>query len=312
LIAHELAHSWSGNLVTNRSWDSFWLNEGFTSYVENRIVEAVYGKPQALMEQALSQDKLKRELEELPAADQRLLLDLRGRDPDLGMTAVAYDKGHWFLRFLEQRFGRKAFDAFLKRYFEHFAFSSIASEDFVSFLKRELMAKDSGKLSEDELRTWLEQPGIPDFAEVATSARFAKIDLAIRAYANTEASAVSLKAKRWSVQEWLRFLEGLPTLSAKRLAVLDQAYQLSKSGNSEIAHAFFLQAIKSDYQEVYPALERYLIAIGRRKLVLPLYEALAKSEGGRERAREIYRKARDGYHPITRASIDAVVLPRSQ
>jgi len=308
LIAHELAHSWSGNLVTNRSWDSFWLNEGFTSYVENRIVEDIYGRDQALMEQALSQDGLRAELGELAASDQKLRLDLRGRDPDEGLTAIAYDKGNWFLRFLEQRFGREMFDDFLRRYFAHFAFQSIGTDDFLAYLQRELVAKAPDKVSQEELRVWLEEPGIPAFAQAAESARFAQVDLALRALLHTQAKASALPAKDWTPQEWLRFLNSLPTdLDLEKMQALDAAWKLTASSNAEIAHAWFKLALTCGYRAVDKPLEQYLLHIGRRKLVLPLYEAMAKTEPGRERALAIYRQARPGYHPITQGSVDAAL-----
>lgn len=308
LIAHELAHSWSGNLVTNRSWDSFWLNEGFTSYVENRIVEAVFGADRAEMEQQLSQDGLRAELEELPAADQKLRLNLRGRDPDDGMSAVAYDKGHWFLRFLEQRYGREVFDPFLREYFDHFAFQSIATDDFLAFLDSQLRNLHPGKTSDEEIRTWLEQPGIPDFAEGAQSARFAQVDLAVRAFGVDRLDADKLPAQAWTAQEWLRFLNALERqIPADRLAALDARWNLTRSGNSEIAHAWYRIAIRNEYQPAYAAIEQYLLGIGRRKLIIPLYQDLLATPQGRERALDIYRRARPGYHPIAQVTLDALV-----
>src|SRR5262249_9709802 len=125
LIAHELAHSWSGNLVTNATWRDFWLNEGFTVYLERRIVEALYGTRREQMEDALGLQSLRRELARAQASDQHLAVDLRGRDPDDAATDIVYEKGKLFLQFLESRFGRPALDEFLRSYFDHFAFQSI-------------------------------------------------------------------------------------------------------------------------------------------------------------------------------------------
>lgn len=313
LIAHELAHSWSGNLVTNDCWNSFWLNEGFTSYVENRIVEAVYGRERAVMEQELSQDGLREELKELSIADQRLRLDLRGRDPDRGMTAVPYDKGHWFLRFLEMRFGREVFDAFLRRYFDRFAFQSIGTDDFASWLESELIAKHPGKVTREEIHAWLEEPSVPACAQASISPRFAEVDRALKGFEKGALEAELLPAEGWSPQEWLRFLNGLVdatgALPHDRLAALDQRWKLTASGNSEIAHAWFRVCLRTGHASpaVDSALDRYLIEIGRRKLIVPLYEELLKSPTGRARALSVYSRARPGYHPIVQGTLDGLV-----
>lgn len=308
LIAHELAHSWSGNLVTNDNWNSFWLNEGFTSYVENRIVDAVYGRDRAVMEQELSQDTLREELKELNPEDQKLRLDLKGRDPDEGMSAIAYDKGHWFLRFLEARYGREVFDAFLRRYFDHFAFESISTDDFLRFLESELRAKHPGKLSDAEISAWIDAPGVPEFAQAAVSERFAKVDAALKAFAADTLKAEALPAADWSPQEWLRFLNGLPQkVPAASMSGLDQSWKLTSSGNSEIAHAWFRVAIRNQYQAADAAIEAYLLEIGRRKLIVPLYQDLLLTPAGKARAKAIYAKARPGYHPIAQVTLDALM-----
>lgn len=308
LIAHELAHSWSGNLVTNDRWNSFWLNEGFTSYVENRIVEAVYGRERAVMEQELSQDGLRSELRDLAPADQRLRLNLRDRDPDRGMTAVAYDKGHWFLRFLELRFGREEFDRFLRGYFDRFAFQSIGTDEFLAHLRADLMTRHPGKVSEHEIRTWLEEPSIPPFAPPASSERFALVDQALRAFNSGQLPAASLPAAGWSPQEWLRFLNDLPEIVPQdRLNQLDTRWGLTQISNHEIAHVWLRVGLRCGYSVIDQRLERYLIEIGRRKLIVPLYQDLLKTEAGRKRALAIYAQARPGYHPIVQNTLDALL-----
>ena len=139
VIAHELAHSWSGNLVTNRTWNDFWLNEGFTVYFEQRIMESIYGKEVADILALIEFDELKDELKRIKASenpeDSKLHLALEGRNPDDGMTDIAYVKGAFFLKTLENEVGRTAFDAFLKKYFNTFQFKTVDTKQFVSFLK---------------------------------------------------------------------------------------------------------------------------------------------------------------------------------
>jgi aminopeptidase N len=169
LVSHELAHSWSGNLVTNATWADFWLNEGFTTYIENRIQEAVYGREQAVMEQVLARRGLDKELEELPPADQLLHIDLAGRSPDDGISGVPYTKGALLLHQMEEAFGREAFDEFLRGYFDTFAFESITTETMLEYLRAELLEKPGGEAI--PIEEWVYQPGLPASAPRVVSAR---------------------------------------------------------------------------------------------------------------------------------------------
>jgi aminopeptidase N len=308
LIAHELAHSWSGNLVTNAGWNHFWLNEGFTVYVENRIVEAAFGVERADMERELAERDLDGELAELKSADQHLRLDLKGRDPDVGLTEVAYTKGMTFLRFLEQRFGRDTFDPFVRAWFDANAFGTATTDDFLFFLQRELLDKHPGKVTGAEIARFVDGPGYPDIAPRTHATAFVAIDGARADWLGGKTPVDALPTEDWSTQEWMRFIEGLPaTTRNDQLAALDQRFSLSEAGNSEVAFTWYIQAIAHDYRAAFPALEDFLVRIGRRKFVLPLMTALMKNPNQQEFARAAYAKARPGYHPITRASVDAVM-----
>jgi leukotriene-A4 hydrolase len=315
LIAHELAHSWSGNLVTNSSWKDIWLNEGFTSYVESRIVEAVYGRDQADMERVISQFGLAAELQELAPEDQRLALaPLAGRDPDEALTDVAYIKGEWFLTFLEERFGRDVFDPFLQHWFSTHAFSSTHSAEFERFLEVELLAKHPGKVSLGEVREWLHEPGIPSSATPAQSKRFDAVDAGHAKWLAGKLPASELESGAWSTQEWLRFLEKMPaTLSPEQMAELDAAFAFTGTANAEIAQRWYPLTVRSGYAEARSAIEAFLLKIGRRKLIMPTYDALAKTPEGREFGRQVFEKARPGYHPITVGSVEqALAEPASE
>ena len=171
LVAHELAHSWSGNLVTNATWSDFWLNEGFTVYVERRILEKIYGRPREEMEAVLGRQELEAELAKLPPGDQILHIDLKGRDPDDGVTSVPYEKGALLLRSLEEKFGRERFDAFLREYFDHFAFQSITTGIFVDYLQKHLLNGNT----DIPLDEWLNKPGLPATAPRPVSDAFEKV-----------------------------------------------------------------------------------------------------------------------------------------
>ncbi|WP_449284136.1 M1 family metallopeptidase [Luteimonas qiangzhengi] len=309
LIAHELAHSWSGNLVTNASWKDMWLNEGFTSYVENRIVEEIYGKEFADMEWVISRRGLEQEIESADPGLQVLAVKPDdAADPEDTFSSVAYDKGAWFLQFLEERFGRETLDAFLRGYFDHFAFQSMSTAQFVEYLKAELVSQNPTAVSDTELEEWLYQPGIPMSAPQVLSPRLGLVDSARLAWRGSDQLPPPQLTSEWSTQEWIHFLEGMPdTLSLEQMAQLDTAYMFSDTANGEIAMRWYPLAVRSGYAIAYPQMEEFLERIGRRKLVMPVYEALVQTPEGLALASEVLDRARAGYHPITTASVEQVI-----
>ncbi|WP_291839165.1 M1 family metallopeptidase [Brevundimonas sp.] len=314
LVAHELAHSWSGNLVTNATWADFWLNEGFTVYFENRIMEALYGPDRALMLQSLGWGDLQTTLADLPPADTRLKLELDGRDPDEGLTDVAYEKGAAFLRTIERIVGRERFDAWLKGYFERNAFRPMTTELFLQDIRAHLVTT---KALEDQIMmdAWIYQPGMPSNWRPPVSNAFVPVDAAARAFAaGGPASAVPWA--NWSTQERQRFLAWRPPVppasgrwfSDAQLADLESTLHLKTEGNAEVLFAWLQIAVQHRYQPAVPTLEHFLTTQGRRKFVLPLFTSLwAQYEWGRPIATRIYAQARPGYHPVTTNSVDAVV-----
>ncbi|MDX1568874.1 MAG: M1 family metallopeptidase [Xanthomonadales bacterium] len=308
LIAHELAHSWSGNLVTNANWNHLWLNEGFTTYLEARIMELVYGPERRRMEDVLGYQALLEDLERLPPADQRLVPDYGERNPDDAFSWVPYEKGRLFLVFLEDRFGRERFDDFLRGYFEHFKFRSLTTDTFVQYLNQHLLASDPGRVTLEEVETWLYAPGLPDNAVLPESDAFARVDDWRSRWVDGEIDASQLPAETWTVHEWLYFLNNLPdALANDRMAELDAAYGLTRTRNNEIAHSWLRQAIAHRYEPALERLRDYLASIGRLKLIRPLYSDLMQSDWGAELARTVYADARAGYHPQAQATLDAIV-----
>ena len=310
LVAHELAHSWSGNLVTNATWDDFWLNEGFTVYIEGRIMEQLRGKDYADMLRQLGRQSLQSTIAELggpQSPDTRLHLDLAGRNPDDGMNDVAYEKGAAFLQTIEAAVGRERLDAFLRAYFDRHAFQPMTSDRFLKELNQQLFAGDEALAGRVRAREWIYEPGLPDNAPVIRSAAFEKVDQQVAAFRDG-AEPASLHTAGWSTHEWLHFLRALPdTLEHSRLQALDQQFGLSKSGNSEILFQWLHSAIRNHYQPAFPALERFLTTQGRRKFVAPLFQDLAATDWGRKLARRIYAKARPGYHSVTAGTVDKIL-----
>jgi aminopeptidase N len=308
LIAHELAHSWSGNLVTNATWRDFWLNEGITTYLERRAVEDLYGPDVAAMEWVLGAAELRAEIAKFAPRDEILHIDLTGRDPDDGMTRVPYEKGALLLARLERQFGRDVFDDFLKGYFDHFAFRSITTADFESYVREHLFPKQAGRVEPVDLHTWIHEPGLPPDAPEFRSERFAKVDAEVRRWLDGQVATRDLSAKGWSTQEWLHFLQALPArIPSACLAELDKSFGLTERGNAEVVHQWLLIAIRAGYAPADARLEQFLTTIGRRKFLLPLYEELAKTPAGKARARAIFAKARPFYHPIAADSVDRLL-----
>jgi aminopeptidase N len=310
LVAHELAHSWSGNLVTNATWSDFWLNEGFTTYLERRIIEAVYGKPRADMEAMIGV----RDLEESRATierpgDKTLLPDMVGRDPDDAYSTVPYEQGALLLTFLEAKVGREAFDRFLKRWFDTHAFRSVDTEQFLAFLQTELLDAHPGAVTAAQMQQWLHAEDIPAFAVLPHSDAFTRVEAARDAFVSGgSAAALAATAAGWSTHEWIHFIDQLPrTLTNAQMTTLDKAFQLTTSTNAEIAHVWFRLAIAAGYTPANDAMEAYMVRIGRRKLILPLYRDLASTPAGKARAMAIFDKARSGYHPLAVTAVEELL-----
>ena len=310
VIAHELAHSWSGNLVTNETWNDFWLNEGFTVYFENRIMEEIIGKSGADNLALIEFFELQEELERIENSghpeDAHLFLDLDGRDPDDGMTDVAYVKGAFFLKTLESNVGRDKMDVFLNSYFNHFKFTSVNTEKFVSYLEKELLQKYSIDFNYKE---WIYQPGIPQSCVDLKSDGFENVKEMAFAFANDSTfvkweNVPFNKRSNYSVQEWLTFIRHLPSdIDNERMNILDENLSFSEWTNAEIQFEWFMKSISSNYTAAYPYLKSFLEKIGRRKFILPLYEALYENENTRQKALDWFNQFKKNYHAVSSNSI---------
>jgi aminopeptidase N len=306
LVSHELAHSWSGNLVTNASWKHWWLNEGFTTYVTTRIIEVLYGQEFADMNLQLEQEEAVASLADIPPAKQALLT----RDPDTSAASytdegLAYPKGAWFLRTLEQRAGRAVFDPFLRGWFDQHAFQSVTTEQFVDYLRKNLLAQHPEVMTAAELDEWLYGPGIPASAKLVVSAKLTALIAARDAWLKGELPTSKLDTPKWSAAEWMKFLNDIDEKTERsKLQELDQAFGLAKTRNNEVAFRFYRAAIHAGYEAVRPPLEAFLLSVGRQKFVVPLYTALLKNPNDAAWARAVYKKARERYHPETQHSVD--------
>ena len=309
LIAHELAHSWSGNLVTNATWRDFWLNEGFTSYFELRIMEQMYGPERAAMLEHLGRQGLIEEMRGFGSdtGETVLHIALGGRNPDDAMTAVAYDKGAAFLRMLETSVGRERFDAYLRSYFDRHAFRSMTTAGFLEDMRARLLNGDENLYRTLRIDEWVFGAGLPSNVPTPRSDAFTKVEAQAAAFARG-AAASSLTTANWTTQEWQHFLGALPDkLPVARLAELDRAFGFSRTGNSEVLFAWLRMAIANRYEPAMPALEQFLTSQGRRKFLSPLYTDLMATDWGKPMARRIYATARPLYHSVSTTTLDAIV-----
>lgn len=308
LVAHELAHSWSGNLVTNATWNDFWLNEGFTVYFENRIMEAVYGKDYAEMLQVLEYESLAETVKDFGATseDTHLKLKLDNRDPDEGVSDIAYNKGAFFLRLLESKVGREKWDAFVNGYFTENGFRVMTTEAFIEYLNIHLIEPNAAAYADVNINDWIYGPGIPDNCPKVVSTRFNAVDAQVARFKSGDAAS-SLVTAGWTTHEWLRFIYQLPDdISTDRMADLDKQFRFTGAGNCEIADAWYELAVRRKYEAAYAEMEKFLCSVGRRKFLMPVYKAMMQT-GQESMARTIYAKARPGYHYVAQNSLDELV-----
>jgi leukotriene-A4 hydrolase len=311
LVAHELAHSWSGNLVTNATWDDFWLNEGFTVYFEHRIMEKLYGRDYSEMLAMLALQELEKTVGDLKTknlyGDTKLKLDLVGRNPDEGVTDIAYNKGYFFLRSIEEQHGRDKFDGFIKDYFNENAFKAMDTDGFIAYLKDYYQKKYNITLDDSFLNAWIFTEGLPANCPQPVSTRFEKIDSFLQQWKNS-GKLDSHQAQEWSTHEWLHFLKNLPdSLTQSQMQALDKFGNFTASGNAEILTAWLTKAIRHQYHAADARLQDFLIHTGRRKFLNPLYQELVKTDDGKKRALAIYEKARPNYHFVATNTFDKLL-----
>jgi aminopeptidase N len=305
LVAHELAHSWTGNLVTNATMDHFWLNEGFTVWAERRILEALHGEEAAALGWAIGQTALDESLARFPADSPFTVLrtNLEGVDPDEVYSSIPYEKGARFVAVLERAVGRERFDRFMRRYMDRFRFTSITTEEFVRFLEAELPGV-SARVDGD---AWLHKPGMPAGAPVFRSERLE----ALRALAqgwNGGARPAKDEVAHWNANELLLYLQHLPRpLDEFSCRWLDAQFALTRQGNYEILVEWLTIAAASDFEPVFPRIREVLTSVGRMKYLRPLYGALGAHARTRALAREVFRDAAPGYHALSRRVVESVM-----
>jgi len=308
LLAHELGHSWSGNLVTNATWDDIWLNEGFTTYVEHRIGEAIFGKKEFDMQNVITNKELVDNVAEYGDTnpDTRLKVSLTGRNPDDGISMIPYVKGYSFLRVIENAVGRDKFDPFIKNYFDSHAFQSITTEDFVKYLNENLIKGDKALADKIQLDNWIYKPGIPSNIVPVSSAEFDAIDAIQKSWRETGVAGLSKKIT--TTAEKQHFIDHLPAdITAKEMEAIDKEFNFTKGGNFIIKRQWFVQAIRHQYKAANPAIEQFLIGSSRTGSIMMLYKEMSKTPEGKVWAKKVFEKAKSGYHATTIQDAEGVL-----
>ena len=300
LLAHELGHSWSGNLVTNATWDDVWLNEGFTTYVEHRIGEAVFGRHEAEMQDVMSRKVLADNMTDYGKghADTRLKISTHGRNPDDSLSDIPYEKGYAFLQAVEKAVGREAFDKFITQYFNDHAFQSITTEAFLDYFNKHLIKENKALAKKIKAEEWIYKSDIPSNIPAVKSEDFDRIDAIQKSWRKTGVKGLAKQIK--STNEKQHFIDYLPKdITAQEMAALDDEFHFTDQGNFVIKRQWFAIAIRQRYEPAYPAIEQFMIATSRTGSLTTLYREMIKTAEGKIWAKQIFDRAKPAYHATT-------------
>jgi leukotriene-A4 hydrolase len=315
VIAHELSHSWSGNLVSNASWEHFWLNEGWTTYLERRIQAIVHGGDQwrdfsAIVGWRALADSIEQFGEEHEFT--KLVIDLKGKDPDDAFSSIPYEKGFNFLYYIEKLISKDEFDKFIPHYFETWRGKSLDSYDFKATLLDFFKSNDSvsEKLANIDWDTWFYAPGYPPKPDFDTSLVDQCYDLAAQwekftHNPNPDFGPSKFDIDGWSANQIVVFLEKLLTFADKlpqpHVNYMGFIYSLKETRNVEISARYYQIAMKANDWTIKNFVVKLLGEVGRMKFVRPLFRGLMKMDY--QLAVETFEKNKDFYHPICRGMV---------
>ncbi len=305
LITHELAHAWTGNLVTNATWQDFWLNEGWTTYAETRITEILEGKDSADLNAAYDEKRTYEIMQRvgMDAPATCLKVPGEGTDTDSFTSVLAYTKGCFFLKECEYAVGRARFDEFIQKYMKSFQFQSLSTEGFLDFLKTELPEV----FEKVDVPTWIYKPGIPEAWHKPQSHLFDEVENVLSDFNNGKLPTKE-QVKNWRRYQILSFLQGLPkTISVEDCKNLEDVLELDKRNDDYFYTYFYVVCITSGYQEILPSVEQFVERIGRMLYIMPVVRALIETDWARDRARPLLERVREKHHPVTIAALEGMM-----
>lgn len=311
LVAHELSHSWSGNLVTNASWNDFWVNEGLTTFIERRIIERIKGRDYVEMITALGNQELMVTMQDFSAEEEltKLKLSIDDRNPDLALNSIPYQKGFALLHHIEEEVGEERMGKFVQQNFQAHAFSCMTTEDFVAYLRENLLTEE--QMDRLKIMEWIYEPGLPDGFVPKRARKFETVDGEIEAF-QKGAHPLSLSSAGWSTFEWIYFFRSISRFAAvEHLEALDAAFEFTQSGNAELLTAWFQLGISLDYPPIYEAVEDFVSQVGRRKLLMPIYRSMLTHPHSAAFGKKLYETNRMYYHPVSRNSLDELMKQAS-
>ena len=296
LITHELAHAWTGNLVTNATWQDFWLNEGWTTYAETRITEVLEGKEVTDLHLAFHEKQLIAIMQRIGMDSPLTRLKLpEERDADSFTTSIPYFKGCFFLQECEYAVGRAHFDAFIQRYMARFQFQSLTTEAFLDFLRSEL----PDVFEKVDVQKWIYETGLPQERHRPQSQLYDVVEKALDDY-QRGIRPTKEQLQGWHRYQLMAFLQGLPQrISLDDCKYFDEILELDKRNDVALYSYFYVIAIKSGYEEILPRVEQFMGKIGRMLYVLPIVRAMIDTDWSRERIRPLFESVRERHHQIT-------------
>ena len=305
VLAHELAHSWTGNLVTNATMNDFWLNEGFTVWAERRIIEALEGEEAVALAAAIGRHGLDQAIEHfgIDSPHTRLETDLSGLDPDEIYSLVPYEKGCLFVQLVEITVGREAMDTFLRDYMERFAFTSLTTAEFEEYFYAYFP-----KIRESiDTAAWIHGTGIPSDAPTFSSRTLEALSELADGWSHGKRVSEE-QGRAWSADQWQIYLQKLPRpMNREDCLWLDRTFSLGESGNAEILCQWLIIAAASSYEPAFERLRTFLSSVGRMKYLKPLYTTLHKNADTASLARKLFEEFSGNYHPIARNGIASIL-----
>ena len=313
VIGHEISHSWTGNLVTNKNWKNFWVNEGFTTFMERKLDSALLGEDMENLEAIVGNNELIADIKLLGEDSEytKLSADYGGNDPDDGFSTAPYEKGYQFLIYIEKLIGKDVFKEVMQKYIKKYRLKSVDHTAFKGVLEE--VIKEKFKEKADEIigkidwEKWLYEKGIPKYTNEFSSEYLKDAEKLAEDFLNEKEDneTVLKKFKEWHTNVKLAFLNYLSEHKDKINETICQNLKkklnLAEEYNSEIKYMWYLLALDKKIESEIPNIKKFLETHGRLKYIRPIYFAWMEKDFNE--AKEFFDKVKYLYHPFGRRMI---------